>query len=104
MAGTQFILVAVPICLVTNLVSAVMQVFHFYRRRDIWTRWSRWNTPTRWSFIQVLCYVIGSIITIILWQEVPSVSNVALQYLLGVCWLNSLSGQVCHQALQEGQH
>jgi hypothetical protein len=94
MAAAQYMLAAVLICVVTNFVSATAQVFRFYRRREIRLTW--------WSFFQVLCYIIGSIVTIVLWQEVPSVSNVALQWLLGVCWLNSLSGQVCHQVLQAG--
>jgi hypothetical protein len=98
MAGT---LVAVIICVVINLGSAITQVFRFHRGREIW-KWSHWNTSTWWSFIQVLCYIIGFIVTIALWQKVPSASNIALQSLMGVCWLNSLSGQVCRQVLQEG--
>jgi hypothetical protein len=102
MASAQSMLAPVLICVVTNLVSAIAQFFRIHRRREIRIWWSRWDTPTWWSFMQVLCYIIGSIVTIVLWQGVPSVSNVALQWLLGVCWLNSLSGQVCHQVLQEG--
>jgi hypothetical protein len=87
-------------CVVANLTLNIAQFVRFGSEQGTWTRWSYWATRTRWSIIQALCYIIAVIVPLVLWQKVPNVSHVAFQCLLDVCWLNSVSGQVCHQALQ----
>jgi hypothetical protein len=91
-------------CVVANLTLNIAQFVRFRSGEETWTRWSYWATRTRWSTIQALCYTVVVIALLVIWQKVPNLSHVAFQCLLGVCWLNSVSGQVCHQALQGEQH